>query len=131
MAAKLEIGQYVYHADVYDFRERLEIVGLKKDMVELRGDYSGMGSDDSSSWLPIKGKVSRVYNHAEKVKARERANEIIEKYRVQSDKPVVKMFVPENAEIAEGRKDAFEAAKLILKLTEDVSINPIYTNFES
>jgi len=59
------IGQIVYHRDVYEHREPLEIVGIRKDQLELEGDYSGMYNIKQRSWLPIKG-VSVVYNYAYK-----------------------------------------------------------------
>jgi hypothetical protein len=53
---KLELDMTVYHQDVYDGREPLTVIGIKKDTVELEGDYSG-GTNNvcQSDWLSISG----------------------------------------------------------------------------
>lgn len=55
---KIELGNKAYHRDVYDGKELMEIVGIRKDEVELRGDYSG-GTHNviQDSWLPIDGLI--------------------------------------------------------------------------
>jgi hypothetical protein len=52
----LKIGQKVYHKDLYWGREQMKIVGLRKNEVELEGDYSG-GTHNviQKDWLPIEG----------------------------------------------------------------------------
>ena len=53
---KFYLGQTVYHKDVYDFKEPLEVVGIRANELELRGDYSG-GTHHTIgyAWLPISG----------------------------------------------------------------------------
>jgi hypothetical protein len=54
----LYIGQKVYHLDVYDGKEELEIVGIRRTQIELRGDWSG-GTNNTigDCWLPVDGVV--------------------------------------------------------------------------
>ncbi len=56
VSPNLTIGQMVYHKDIYDGNEQLEVVGLRKKEVELEGDYSG-GTHNvcQRSWMPIEG----------------------------------------------------------------------------
>lgn len=83
-----KLGNYVYHKDVYDYRESLKIVGIREKELELEGDYSG-GTHNTieKSWLSIEG-VSFVYDYGYKKECREYAfsisrkdkeNEIIKK----------------------------------------------------
>ncbi len=46
----------VFHEDIYNGKELMEVVGIRKDTVELEGDYSG-GTNNvvQKDWLPIKG----------------------------------------------------------------------------
>lgn len=55
---QLKIWQRVYHKDIYDGKERMEIVGIRKTEVELQGDYSG-GTNNvvQKSWMPIVGLI--------------------------------------------------------------------------
>jgi hypothetical protein len=48
---KLKLGQFVYHKDIYQGKERMKIIGLREKQVELEGDYSG-GTHDvcQSDW---------------------------------------------------------------------------------
>lgn len=52
------IGNKVYHKDIYGGKELMEIVGIRKDTVELEGDYSG-GTHNvcQKDWLPIEGLI--------------------------------------------------------------------------
>lgn len=52
----LELGQLVYHKDIYNGREQMKIIGIRKDHVELEGDYSG-GTHNvcQSDWETIEG----------------------------------------------------------------------------
>jgi hypothetical protein len=53
---KLEIDMTVYHKDVYDGHEPLKVVGIRKDTVELEGDYSGgTHAVCQKDWLSISG----------------------------------------------------------------------------
>lgn len=52
---QLQFGMTVYHTKVYDGNEKLKVVGIRKDQVELQGDYSGVGLDYSYCWLPLDG----------------------------------------------------------------------------
>jgi len=106
------IGQIVYHRDVYEHREPLEIVGIRKDELELEGDYSGgTNGIKQKSWLPIKG-VSVVYNYAYKKKCRDTAVAIEE-----LAKPVDR-----NGDTM--TSTMFDLLDMVFKLTTDVSLNP-------
>ena len=52
----LSIGQKVYHKDIYDGKELMEVVGIRKTQVELEGDYSG-GTHNvcQKDWVSIEG----------------------------------------------------------------------------
>ena len=52
---QLQFDTVVYHSNVYHGEEPLKVVGIRKDQVELQGDYSGVGLDNSSCWLPLNG----------------------------------------------------------------------------
>lgn len=52
---QLQFDMVVYHTKVYNGNEKLKVVGIRKDQVELQGDYSGVGLDYSSCWLPLDG----------------------------------------------------------------------------
>lgn len=57
---KLFIGQEVRHKDVYNGNETLEIVGIRKDTIELEGDFSGgTNSVTQKEWLSIKGLITK------------------------------------------------------------------------
>lgn len=58
MSKLIQIGNKVYHKDIYDGKELLEIVGIRKDTVELEGDYSG-GTHRvcQRDWLSIEGVI--------------------------------------------------------------------------
>ncbi len=52
----LQLGQKVYHKKIYWGREVMEVTGIKKDEVLLKGDYSGGTHNVSQEgWMPIKG----------------------------------------------------------------------------
>jgi len=53
---KIKLGMTVYHQDIYDGHEAMEVVGIRADEVELEGDYSG-GTHNvcQRDWLPIEG----------------------------------------------------------------------------
>jgi len=52
----LKLGMWVYHKELYDGHERMKIVGIREDSVELEGDYSG-GTNCvcQRDWLSIDG----------------------------------------------------------------------------
>jgi len=53
---KPELGMKVYHEWIYNGNEKMEVVGIRKDEVELRGDYSGGTHNvDQKSWMPLIG----------------------------------------------------------------------------
>lgn len=53
---QLSLDMYVYHRDVYNGKERLKVVGIRKDTVELEGDYSGgTHGVNQKSWLSLDG----------------------------------------------------------------------------
>lgn len=52
----IELGAKVYHKDIYDGKELMEIVGIRKTQVELEGDYSGgTHAVCQKDWLSIEG----------------------------------------------------------------------------
>ena len=53
---QLQFDMIVYHQKVYDGKEALKVVGIRKDSVELYGDFSG-GTNGTygSSWFPLDG----------------------------------------------------------------------------
>lgn len=60
---KLELGLKIYHKDLYDGKEPLEIVGIRKNEVELEGDFSGGNHNIcQKSWFPIEGIIMREYS---------------------------------------------------------------------
>jgi len=106
------IGQTVYHRDVYEHREPLEVVGIRKDELELEGDYSGgTAGFKQRSWMPMKG-VSTVYNHAYKQKCRDAA-----------------VAIQHLANPVDRNRDTmtstmFDLLDMVFQLTTDVSLNP-------
>lgn len=52
------LGQEVYHKEIYDGNEKMKIVGIRENEVELEGDYSG-GTHEvkQKGWFPITGLV--------------------------------------------------------------------------
>lgn len=54
----IHIGQKVRHKDLYGGKETFEIVGIRKDSVELEGDFSG-GTHNvlQKDWMSIKGLI--------------------------------------------------------------------------
>lgn len=57
---QLEFDMTVYHQTIYNGNEPLKVVGIRKSEVELKGDYSGVGLDNSSSWLPLDGVLIKL-----------------------------------------------------------------------
>jgi hypothetical protein len=58
------IGKKVYHKDIYNGKELMEIVGIRKDTVELEGDYSGgTHAVTQKDWQSIDGLMDA--NHKE------------------------------------------------------------------
>lgn len=60
--SQLKFDMEVFHTKIYDGNEPLIVVGIRKDQVELKGDYSGVGLDNSSCWLPIDGVLIKLNN---------------------------------------------------------------------
>lgn len=52
---QLNFDMIVYHSEIYNGNEPLKVVGIRKNEVELKGDYSGVGLDNSSCWLSLNG----------------------------------------------------------------------------
>lgn len=63
---EVKIGDKVFHSKIYDGRELMEVVGIRKDSVELQGDYSG-GTHNvcQVSWMPKKG-IIKAYHPSSK-----------------------------------------------------------------
>lgn len=52
------LGQKAKHKDLYNGKEEFEIIGLKKEEVLLKGDFSGgTHKVEQESWMPIKGLI--------------------------------------------------------------------------
>lgn len=115
MKANFEIGQTVYHREIYNHKEPLKIVGIRENELELEGDYSGGTNPDiiGKSWLPIKG-VSRIYNAQYKQECRDAAVCIQE-----LAKPIVES--KDNMTRA-----MFDLLHMVFVLTTDISYNPEY-----
>lgn len=109
-----ELGETVYHRDIYEHREPLKIVGILEDKLLLEGDFSG-GTHNviQCDLLPIKG-TSRIYNHTYKLRAREDAIAILS-----SPMPPI-----EN--INDTFRSMINMAHIVTVLTNDVSLNPEY-----
>jgi hypothetical protein len=110
----LELGQTVYHRDVYNHREPLKIVGIRENEIELEGDYSGGTHNNiQKQWMPIKG-VSRVYNHKYKKECRDNASatEIL--------------AYPVNPNRDNMTRAMHDLLHMVLVLTSDVELNPEY-----
>ncbi len=108
----IQIGQHVYHRSVYDYRERLKVVGITETHLLLEGDYSG-GTHNVTQrdWLPIEG-TSRIYNHGYKLNVRRQAIAI------------EALAIPcagskDNAYLA-----MMDMTNAVMHLTSDVSLNP-------
>lgn len=52
----VHLGMKCFHESIYDGKELMEVVGIRKDTVELQGDYSG-GTHQvcQKDWLPVQG----------------------------------------------------------------------------
>lgn len=109
---EFKIGEFVYHRDVYEHTERLKIVGIRHNELELEGDYSG-GTNCviQKQWLPIKG-VSRIYNHKYKLECR----------NIAISTEVLALPVDRNKDTM--TKTMFELLNIVLVLTNEVSLNP-------
>lgn len=55
---EIYLGQKAKHKDLYNGKEIFEVIGLKKDEVLLKGDFSGgTHAVEQESWMPIKGLI--------------------------------------------------------------------------
>ncbi len=59
----IKLSQEVYHDLIYHGKEKMKVVGIRAEEVELEGDYSG-GTHNvcQRSWLPIKGLKTETIN---------------------------------------------------------------------
>ena len=108
-----QIGQTVYHRNVYEHKEPLKIVGILEDKLLLEGDFSG-GTHNiiQRDWLPIKG-TSRIYNHAFKLKSRKDAIAI------------ETLAIPCAGSSQDNTfKCMMDMVHAVMVLTNDVSLNP-------
>ena len=56
LLSRPELGMKVFHETIYNGNECMTVVGIRKEEVELEGDYSGgTHSVIQKDWLPIKG----------------------------------------------------------------------------
>ena len=107
-----KIGQTVYHRDIYEHKEGLKIVGIREHELELEGDYSGgIHNVSQKQWMPLKG-VSRVYNHAFKLKARKDAIDI------------ETLAIPCTGSQDNTFKAMMDMVNAVMVLTNDVTLNP-------
>lgn len=108
----IKIGDIVYHRAVCEHKEALKVVGILEDKLLLEGDYSG-GTHNliQRDWLPLKG-VSRIYNHAFKVKARKDAIDI------------ETLAIPCANSQDNTFKSMMDMVHAVKVLTTDVSLNP-------
>lgn len=52
------LGQKARHKKIYNGKETFEIVGIKKDEVLLKGDWSGGTHNvEQEDWMPIEGLI--------------------------------------------------------------------------
>lgn len=111
----LQMGETVYHRNVYNHCEALKVVGINETQVHLEGDYSG-GTNNvvGRDWLPIKG-VSRIYNHAYKEKCRREA----EAFTILAS-PINR----NDPKLDNLHKSAFDFEHMVMLLTTDVELNP-------
>lgn len=57
---EIYLGQKARHKNIYNGKETMEVVGLKKGEVLLRGDFSGgTHAVEQESWMPIKGLITQ------------------------------------------------------------------------
>lgn len=51
-----ELGMMVFHDNIYDGNERMKVVGIRENEIELEGDYSG-GTHNviQKDWQPVEG----------------------------------------------------------------------------
>lgn len=112
MNNKFELGQTVYHREIYQHREPMKVVGIREFELELEGDYSG-GTHNiiQKQWMPIKG-VSRIYNHKYKDECRKQA------VTIQA------LAVPIGEPVDNVTKTMFTLLDMVFVLTNDVSLNP-------
>lgn len=56
MSKIIKLGKQVFHKEIYNGKEPMEIVGIRKDTVELQGDFSG-GTHNvcQKDWFSISG----------------------------------------------------------------------------
>lgn len=107
-----QIGEIVYHRSVYEHKEPLKIVGILEDKLILEGDFSGgVNNVCQRQELPIKG-VSRIYNHAFKLKARKDAIDIDT------------LSIPCVGNNDNTYKSMMDMVHAVMILTTDVSLNP-------
>lgn len=115
MNNNFQIGQTVYHRQIYDHKEPLKIVGIRQSELELEGDYSG-GTHNITQrcWMPLEG-VSRVYNYKYKRECRDRAVLIQELNKPATD-------------LSQGIKSQtiLELLHMVFVLTTDITLNKEY-----
>lgn len=111
-AQDLKIGMTVYHRDVYNYREPLEIVSLTQNEMEVEGDFSG-GTNviRQRLWLPYDG-TSLICNYGDKIEFRDRAKEALR---------IVNDTAWEKDDLWSGR--IRDLIKMIFHLTEDAYLN--------
>lgn len=104
------IGQRVYHRNVYEHRQILEVIGITKDEILLEGNYSG-GTHclRQRQWHPIKG-TSVVYDYMFKYKIRKDAIEMLASSVYDND--------------SDANADIVKMLHAVISLTDDVFYNP-------
>ena len=58
---QLKLDMIVYHTEIYDGNEPMRVVGIRKDQVELEGDWSG-GTHGvcQKDWMPLNGTLINI-----------------------------------------------------------------------
>jgi hypothetical protein len=55
---EIYLGEKVRHKEIYNGKEIVEVIGLKRGEVLLKGDFSGgTHAVEQESWMPIKGLI--------------------------------------------------------------------------
>ncbi len=53
---QLKFDMMVYHEKIYNGKEPMKVVGIRKDQVELEGDWSGGTHNvNQKEWMPLDG----------------------------------------------------------------------------
>jgi hypothetical protein len=105
-----KVGDYIYHKDVNDYKEKLFVVGIDTDTdnVKVRGDFSGGTQPfDQTNWLSFDG-----YSHIEDYRTKKYMRDFAVKIEIFTD-PITKAETDKNNEL-------LIAKNYILHLTREI-----------